>query len=118
MHAISDALLGAGGLRDIGYYFPDTDEKNKDLSSVKILEESLNLLKQKDLRPRNIDFVVVCEQPKIQPHVDEIKASLSKILNIDASFVGVKATTAEGMGIIGEGNGIAVFAIASLENIQ
>ena len=118
LHAISDALLGAGGLRDIGYYFPDTDIKNKDLSSVKILEESLNLLKQKDLQPRNIDFVVVCEQPKIQPYVDDIKKSLSKILNIDESFVGVKATTAEGMGIIGEGNGIAVFAIASLESIQ
>ena len=72
LHAISDALLGAGGLRDIGYYFPDTDEKNKDLSSVKILEESLNLLKQKDLQPRNIDFVVVCEQPKIQPHVEDL----------------------------------------------
>jgi len=118
LHAISDALLGAGGLRDIGYYFPDTDIKNKDLSSVKILEESLNLLKQKDLQPHNIDFVVVCEQPKIQSYVDDIKKSLSKILNIDESFVGVKATTAEGMGIIGEGNGIAVFAIASLESIQ
>ena len=58
------------------------------------------------------------EQPKIQPHVEDLKKSLSKILNIDVSFVGVKATTAEGMGIIGKGNGIAVFAIASLENIQ
>ena len=118
LHAISDALLGAGGLRDIGYYFPDTDIKNKDLSSVKIIEKTLNLLKQRNLQPRNIDFVVVCEHPKIQPHVDDLKKSLSKILNIDESFVGVKATTAEGMGIIGEGNGIAVFAIASLENIQ
>ena len=118
LHAISDALLGAAGLRDIGYYFPDTDKKNKDLSSVKILEESLKLLKQKDLQPRNIDFVVVCEQPKIQPHVEDLKKSLSKILNIDESFVGVKATTSEGMGVIGEGNGIAVFAIASLQNIQ
>ena len=118
LHAISDALLGAGGLRDIGYYFPDSDIKNKDLSSVKILEESLNLLKQKDLQPRNIDFVVVCEEPKIQPYVEALKASLSKILNIDEGFVGVKATTAEGMGVIGEGNGIAVFAIASLEKIQ
>ncbi len=118
LHAISDALLGAGGLRDIGYYFPDTDIKNKDLSSVKILEESLKLLKQKDLQPRNIDFVVVCEEPKIQPHVVELKKSLSNILNIDEGFVGVKATTAEGMGIIGEGNGIAVFAVASLEHIK
>ena len=118
LHAISDALLGAGGLRDIGYYFPDSDKKNKDLSSVKILKESLSLLRQKDLQPRNIDFVVVCEKPKIQPHVEELKKSLSKLLNIDEDFVGVKATTAEGMGIIGEGNGIAVFAIASLESIQ
>ena len=118
LHALSDALLGAGGLKDIGYYFPDTDAKNKDLSSVKILEESLRLLKEKNLQPHNIDFVVVCEQPKIQPYVESLKKSLSNILNIDEGFIGVKATTAEGMGIIGEGNGIAVFAIASLENVQ
>ena len=118
LHALSDALLGAGGLKDIGFYFPDTDIKNKDLSSVKILEESLSLLKKKNLQPHNIDFVVVCEQPKIQPYVESLKKSLSSILNIDEGCIGVKATTAEGMGIIGEGNGIAVFAIASLENIQ
>ena len=118
LHALSDALLGAGGLKDIGYYFPDTDIKNKDLSSVKILEESLRLLKEKNLQPHNIDFVVVCEQPKIQPYVESLKKSLSSILNIGEDRIGVKATTAEGMGIIGEGNGIAVFAIASLENIR
>ena len=118
LHALSDALLGAGGLKDIGYYFPDTDIKNKDLSSVKIIEESLRLLEEKNLQPHNIDFVVVCEQPKIQPYVESLKKSLSSILNIDEGCIGVKATTAEGMGIIGEGNGIAVFAIASLENVQ
>ena len=118
LHAISDALLGAGGLKDIGYYFPDTDSKNLNISSVKILEESLALLRKKSLQPRNIDFVVVCEQPKIQPYVDDLKKSLSSILNIGEDFVGVKATTAEGMGIIGAGNGIAVFAIASLEGIK
>ena len=118
LHALSDALLGAGGLKDIGYYFPDTEIKNKDLSSVKIVEESLSLLKQKNLQPHNIDFVVVCEQPKIQPYVKSLKKSLSSILNIDEGFIGVKATTAESMGIIGEGNGIGVFAIASLENVQ
>ena len=118
LHALSDALLGAGGLKDIGYYFPDTDIKNKNLSSVKILEESLRLLKEKNLQPHNIDFVVVCEQPKIQPYVKSLKKSLSSILNIGDDCIGAKATTAEGMGIIGEGNGIAVFAIASLENVQ
>ena len=118
LHAISDALLGAAGLRDIGYYFPDTNSKNKDLSSVKIISKSLSLLKQMNLKPRNIDFVVVCEQPKIQPYVGTLKKSLSNILNIAEDCIGVKATTAEGMGIIGEGNGIAVFAITALENTQ
>ena len=117
LHAISDALLGAAGLRDIGYYFPDTDPKNKNLSSLKIIEKSLDLLKRSGLHPRNIDFVVVCEQPKIAPYVDDLKKSLSSILNIEESFIGVKATTTEKMGVIGNGNGIAVFAIASLRDL-
>ena len=117
LHAISDALLGAAGLRDIGYYFPDNDPENKNLSSLKIVEKTLDLLKRSGLQPRNIDFVVVCEQPKIAPYVDDLKKSLSSILNIEESFIGVKATTTEKMGVIGNGNGIAVFAIASLRNI-
>ena len=76
LHAISDALLGAAGLRDIGYYFPDTDPENKNLSSLKIVEKTLDLLKRSGLQPRNIDFVVVCEQPKIAPYVDDLKRSL------------------------------------------
>mgnify|MGYP003952878683 CR=1 FL=1 len=118
LHAISDALLGAGGLRDIGYYFPDNDLNNQNLSSLKIVEESLDLLKEQGLQPRNIDFVIVCEQPKIGPYVDKLKKSLSRILNIEGNLIGVKATTAEGMGVIGEGNGIAVYAIASLKRFQ
>ena len=118
LHAISDALLGAGGLRDIGYYFPDTDLENKNLSSLKIVEKTLDLLKENGLQPRNIDFVVVCEQPKIGPYVDQLKKSLSGILNIEESFIGVKATTSEKMGIIGDSNGIAVYAIASLRDLE
>ena len=117
LHAISDALLGAAGLRDIGYYFSDTDPENKNLSSLKIVEKALDLLKRSGLQPRNIDFVVVCEQPKIAPYVDDLKKSLSSILNIEESFIGAKATTTEKMGVIGNGNGIAVFAIASLGNL-
>ena len=117
LHAISDALLGAAGLRDIGYYFPDTDPKNKNLSSLRIIEKTLDLLKDNNLLPNNIDFVVVCEQPKIAPYVDDLKKSLSSLLNIEESFIGVKATTTEKMGVIGNGNGIAVFAIASLGNL-
>ena len=116
LHAVSDALLGAAGLRDIGHYFPDSDPKNKNLSSLLIIEKSLDLLKDNNLWPRNIDFVVVCEQPKIGPYVNQIKKSLSAILKIEESFIGVKATTTEKMGVIGDGNGIAVYAIASLRN--
>ena len=116
LHAVSDALLGAAGLRDIGHYFPDSDPKNKNLSSLIIIEKSLDLLKDNGLWPRNIDFVVVCEQPKIGPYVNQIKKSLSAILKIEESFIGVKATTTEKMGVIGDGNGIAVYAIASLRN--
>jgi len=118
LHAISDALLGAAGLRDIGYYFPDTDEENKNLSSVKIIEKALGLLKEKGLQPKNIDFVIVCEQPRIGPYADQIKKSLGEILSIEESFIGVKATTTEKMGVIGNGNGIAVYAIASLKNFS
>jgi len=116
LHAISDALLGAAGLRDIGYYFPDTDEENKNLSSLKIIHKALDLLKERGLQPRNIDFVIVCEQPKIGPYVDQLKKSLAAILNIKESLIGVKATTTEKMGVIGDGNGIAVYAIASLKS--
>ena len=116
LHAVSDALLGAAGLRDIGHYFPDSDPKNKNLSSLIIIKKSLDLLKENGLWPRNIDFVVVCEQPKIGPYVNKIKKSLSAILKIEESFIGVKATTTEKMGVIGNGNGIAVYAIASLRN--
>tara|TARA_B100000965_G_scaffold404095_1_gene433929 strand:- start:211 stop:1365 length:1155 start_codon:yes stop_codon:yes gene_type:complete len=118
LHAISDALLGAAGLRDIGYYFPDTDKENKNLRSVKIIEKTIELLKEKGLQPKNIDFVIVCEQPKIGPYVDKIKKSLAVILKIEESFIGVKATTTEKMGVIGHGNGIAVFAITSLKNFS
>ena len=117
LHAISDALLGAAGLRDIGYYFPDTDPNNKNLSSLKIIEKTLDLLKDNSLLPNNIDFVVVCEQPKIAPYVNHLKKSLSTILDIEQSFIGVKATTSEKMGVIGNGNGIAVYAIASLRDL-
>jgi 2-C-methyl-D-erythritol 2,4-cyclodiphosphate synthase len=75
------------------------------------------LLNEGGLLPRNVDFVIVCEQPKIGPHVDELKKSLAAILSIDESFIGVKATTTEGMGVIGDGNGIAVYAIASLKDL-
>jgi len=118
LHALADALLGAGGLNDIGYYFPDTDAANKNLSSTIILDRTLNLLEQKKLHPRNVDLVIICEQPKIAPHVHAMKTALSNLLKIEDGDISIKATTAEGMGVIGEGNGIAVYAIASLMEVK
>ena len=115
LHALADSLLGAGGLNDIGYYFPDTDPENKNLSSLIILEKTLSLLGNKNLKPNNIDLVIVCEKPKIAPHVSDIKLALANLLEIVEDAISIKATTTEGLGVIGEGNGIAVYAIASLK---
>jgi len=118
LHALADALLGAGGLNDIGYYFPDTEATNKNLSSIVILEKTLSLLGHKKLQPRNVDLVIICEQPKITPHVPVMKEALSELLKIEKGDIAIKATTAEGMGVIGQGNGIAVYAIASLMEVR
>lgn len=115
LHALADSLLGAGGLNDIGYYFPDTDPENKNLSSLIILEKTLSLLGNKNLKPNNIDLVIVCEKPKIAPHVSDIKLALANLLEIVEDAISIKATTTEGLGVIGKGNGIAVYAIASLK---
>ena len=118
LHALADALLGAGGFNDIGYYFPDTDSVNKNMNSLRILEKSLALLLERKLKPLNVDCVIVCEEPKIFPYVDAIKTALASLLKIHESVIGIKATTTERMGIIGRGNGIAVYAIAALEKMD
>ncbi|MDO7590646.1 MAG: 2-C-methyl-D-erythritol 2,4-cyclodiphosphate synthase, partial [SAR86 cluster bacterium] len=101
-----------------GYYFPDTDAANKNLSSIVILAKTLYLLEHKKLQPRNVDLVIICEQPKITPHVLVMKEALSELLKIEKGDIAIKATTAEGMGVIGQGNGIAVYAIASLMEVR
>ena len=77
----------------------------------------MGLLAQKNLQPSNVDLVIICEQPKISPHVNAIKARLSSLLAMETGDISIKATTTEGMGIIGQGNGIAVYAIASLKKL-
>ena len=118
LHALADSLLGAAGLYDIGYYYPDTDPANKDLNSIKIIEKALGLLKEKKFKPVNVDLTIVCEKPKISPQVDAIKKALSILLELPEANIAIKATTTEGMGVIGKGNGIAVYAISSLETIK
>ncbi len=116
-HAIMDALLSAAGLRDIGYYFPDTDEKYKGISSVILLEKVLELLKENGYKVSNITACILAQKPKLSPHIDKIRDNLSKIIGIDKNDFGLTATTTEGLGFIGREEGIAVYATCLLKNL-
>jgi len=111
VHAMCDALLGSVALGDIGHYFPDTDQKNKDLNSLSILNKVLQIVSDEGYIPSNFDVVIHAEKPKISPYVKDIRKKLSEILLIDISCVGVKATTTEGLGFVGREEGIAAQAI-------
>lgn len=114
IHAISDALLGAVGLSDIGTYFPDTDPKYKDIDSQLILKEVLHLINEKGFQVNNIDATIVLQEPKIKDQIPQMKSVLAAISNIDTDDVSVKATTTEHLGYIGNGNGIAAFAVVTI----
>ena len=115
LHALSDALLGAAGLGDIGHFFPDTDVKNKNLDSSFILIDVLEKLKQLSYCIVNLDITIVLEKPKLQPHIHSIKESLSNILRLSTNFINIKATTSEGMGFVGKNNGIACYSVVLIE---
>jgi 2-C-methyl-D-erythritol 2,4-cyclodiphosphate synthase len=114
LHSICDALLGAAGLNDIGYYFPNSDEKWKDVSSLVLLKETNKLIKKKKLKITNIDSTVILEEPKLRPYIDLMKKNISKTLKIKTSQISIKATTSEGLGFIGNNEGCAAYTICSL----
>jgi 2-C-methyl-D-erythritol 2,4-cyclodiphosphate synthase len=114
-HAIADALLGAAGLPDIGHYFPPSDESIRGISSLEILRRIAALLAEQGARINNIDATLVAERPKILPHVAQMKENLAAALDIQPCQVGVKATTNEGMGFPGRGEGMCAMAVACLE---
>jgi 2-C-methyl-D-erythritol 2,4-cyclodiphosphate synthase len=111
LHAICDALLGAAGLGDIGRHFPDTDERYRGISSVKLLVEVRNKMNEKGLRCGNIDAVIVAQQPKMAPYLDRMRDTIAAALQIGTDAVTIKATTTEGMGFEGRGEGIAAQAV-------
>jgi 2-C-methyl-D-erythritol 2,4-cyclodiphosphate synthase len=113
-HAVIDALLGAAGRGDIGEHFPDTDERWRDADSLALLAHVVALVADAGLQIVNVDCTVVIEQPKIASHRDAIRDSLARTLGLPAQRVNVKATTGEGMGFVGRGEGVAALAIASL----
>lgn len=110
LHAIMDALLGAAGLRDIGYYFPDTDERFAGADSQKLLIHVKQLLEEEGYAIGNIDSTVIAEKPKLAPHISAMKESIAAALEISPSQVGVKATTNEKLGTIGRKEGMAAMA--------
>ncbi len=114
-HAIADAVLGAIGEQDIGHHFPNTDPSIRGISSLEILEKAANLARARGARINSIDATVIAEAPKIAPHVFAMRERIAAALGLPAARVAVKATTNEGLGSIGRGEGIAAMAVASVE---
>jgi 2-C-methyl-D-erythritol 2,4-cyclodiphosphate synthase len=117
-HAIADALLGAAGEKDIGHYFPNTDPSIQGIDSQEILARVQAILATKQLAIVNIDCSLIAEAPKIGPHLQAMRARLSQTLQIPPRRIGVKATTNEGLGFIGKGEGIAAMAVASIQQVE
>jgi 2-C-methyl-D-erythritol 2,4-cyclodiphosphate synthase len=113
-HAVIDALLGAAGLGDIGVHFPDTDERWKDADSIELLRIAAGMLRDAGLAPLHIDATVVCETPRLSPFRDEMRGRLASAAGLEAGAVNVKFTTAERMGSIGRGEGVAALAVATV----
>ncbi|EQB63261.1 MAG: 2-C-methyl-D-erythritol 2,4-cyclodiphosphate synthase [candidate division Zixibacteria bacterium RBG-1] len=115
LHSICDAILGALAQGDIGKHFPDTDKKYKGISSMKLLPDVSKILKQEKAKLVNIDTTIVAEKPKLANYTDKMRKNISRTLKIGLDKISVKATTQNGLGFIGKGEGIASFAIVLLE---
>lgn len=118
LHAISDALLGAAALGDIGKHFPDTDPQYKGADSLKLLEHVGKLLEEKLYVIGNIDATIIAQRPKMAPHIPQMRENIARALKIEVDQVNVKATTEEGLGFTGTGEGISSQAIALLHTIE
>jgi 2-C-methyl-D-erythritol 2,4-cyclodiphosphate synthase len=115
IHSICDALLGGAGLNDIGFYFPNTDPKWKNISSLILLQHCYKLLKKKKLSIFNIDSTILLEAPKISPYFKEMKRNICKTLKIKENRLSIKSTTSEGLGFIGRKQGCSAYTICSLK---
>ena len=112
LHALTDALLGAGALGDIGKHFPDSDPAYKGISSLLLLEKAVDLLEKAGFRPVNADVTIVAQAPKLAPYIEQMRENVAKALRLPVSQVSVKATTTEHMGYEGRGEGISANATA------
>lgn len=110
VHAMIDSLFGAAGLADIGTYFPDSDARYKGADSIKLFYESVKIVRQHGFEIGNFDTIIVAQAPKMMPHIDEMKNTISNAIGIDKSQISIKATTEEGLGFTGRGEGIAAYS--------
>ena len=115
VHAIMDVLLGAAALGDIGSHFPPGDPRYQGISSLELLKRVGRLIRDGGWRVGNIDATIVAEQPRLAAHFNAMRQNMARALGIDPSYIGLKATTSEGLGFVGRGEGIAVWAVALIE---
>lgn len=117
LHAVSDALLGAAALRDIGYHFPDTDPQYKGADSLKLLEIVGQKVRDAGYKVSNIDVTMIAQKPKLKQYIPQMMSNIAETLGLDANQVNVKATTEEKLGFTGEGMGMSCHAVCLLEEI-
>ncbi len=117
LHAIKDAMLGAVALGDIGRHFPDSDERYKGISSMILLDKVNTKLIDKGYKVNNIDAIIIAEKPKMAPYIEDMKKNISNAISLSVDSINIKATTTEGLGYIGLGEGIAAQAIATVDKI-
>ena len=115
LHAVMDAVLGALGARDIGYHFPDSDEKYRGISSLLLLDEVVSFMKEKGYTLGNIDVTLIAQRPKISPFIEAMRQNIAKAFSCDITQINVKGTTEEGLGFTGAGEGIAAHAVCLLQ---
>ncbi|MBO6292470.1 MAG: 2-C-methyl-D-erythritol 2,4-cyclodiphosphate synthase [Selenomonas sp.] len=117
LHAISDALLGAAALGDIGRHFPDTDPQYKGADSMKLLAHVVALIKEKGYKVGNVDATIVAQRPKLKDHIQTMNENIARVLEVEPDQVNVKATTEEKLGFTGTEQGISAYAVAGLERV-
>ena len=118
IHALCDAMLGAAGLGDIGEHFSDQDPRYKDIRSLKLLEKTAAIIKKKKIHIVNVDAVILAESPKLAPYRQEMQRNLSKTLKVSSACINIKATTTEGLGFIGNKEGVGAMCVVLLQSGQ
>ena len=117
IHAICDAVLGAANLRDIGYHFPDTDERYRGIDSKQLLSETVSLIEKQGFHVGNVDATVCAEAPKLNPYIAEMQEVLSSLMHIEPEDVSIKATTTEQLGFTGRREGMSAYAVVLIEKV-